>query len=126
MELRMCKYTDNSWTVSKMRHTKSVFQWLSNVSSMSQEDREYFPIDVDRFNWQKFAPKYAIGLRKYIAKEPMDNLDRAKRKLEKLRIAHYCVLVIYYSLLAIFYFYLFKLCGINAYAQRVYGTMISA
>lgn len=88
---------------------------------MDERDRLYFPIDIGHFNWNKFTPHYTLGIRKYIAKESLENMDRAKRKHFQLKIAHYVVLVVYYSLLATFYYYLLKLFGVTSYFQNLFN-----
>lgn len=85
---------------------------------MSQHDQEFFPCDVNRYDFKEFSYKYLWGLRTYIAKEPIDNMDAAKRKLVRLKIAHYSVLVVYYFFVGLFYYYLFKLFGVNSFVQN--------
>lgn len=89
---------------------------------MSLHDQEFFPCDVSRYDFKEFSYKYLWGLRTYMLKEPIDNIDAARRKLFILRIAHYVVLVFYYFFVAVFYYTLFKLIGLNNYVQNVYQS----
>ncbi len=87
---------------------------------MSAYDQEFFPCDVNRYDFKEFSYKYLWGLRTYIAKEPIDNVDAAKRKLIKLKIAHYSVLVVYYFFVGMFYYYLLKLFGVSNFLRNAY------
>lgn len=90
---------------------------------MSSYDQEFFPCDVNRYDFKEFSYKYLWGLRTYIAKEPIDNMDAAKRKLIKLKIAHYSVLVVYYFFVGLFYYYFFKLMGLSNFLQNAFQFM---
>lgn len=86
---------------------------------MTPHDRNYFPVDVGRLDWDKFSPKYALGLRMYIAKEPMDNLEQARRKFVKLQAAHYAILVVYYVLMAGFYYLILRQMGVVGFCRNL-------
>lgn len=73
---------------------------------MTPYDRQYFPCGVERLDFPAFSVPYAMGLRRYIAKEEQDTLPAAHRRLTILRVAHYAVLVVYYALIAAFYYYI--------------------
>ncbi|KAJ6641422.1 Fatty acyl-CoA reductase wat [Pseudolycoriella hygida] len=88
------------------------------IARMSPYDQEFFPCDVNRYDFKEYSYKYLWGLRTYIAKEPIDNLEAAKRKLIKLKIAHYSVLVVYYFFVGLFYYYLFQLFGVNTFLRN--------
>lgn len=92
---------------------------------MSTHDQEYFPCDVNRYDFKEYSYKYLWGLRTYIVKEPIDNVDAARRKLFKLRIAHYFVLVFYYFFIAVFYYHVFQLLGLNNYLRHVYRFLFA-
>lgn len=91
---------------------------------MDERDRTFFPVDVGSFSWTKFAPAYSLGIRKYIAKESMDNLDSARRRFFYLRIAHYIALVFYYAFLAIFYYYVMKFFGLHSYVKNAINMLV--
>lgn len=93
--------------------------------SMDERDRKFFPVDVGHFSWQQFAPAYSYGIRKYIAKEPIENVGKARQKMFYFRIAHYVVLVFYYAFLAIFYYYVMKFVGLDSYAKNVINVLLS-
>lgn len=80
---------------------------------MSKYDQSYFPSDVRKFNWDSYCYNYNLGLLRYIGKDTLDDFEPARRRMKKIYVAHFFVLVIYYSLLALFYFYLGRLLGIN-------------
>lgn len=90
---------------------------------MTPHDQEFFPCDVNRYDFKEFSYKYLWGLRTYIAKEPIDNMDAAKRKLIKLKIAHYSVLVVYYFFVGLFYYYISKLIGLSDLLENVFNFL---
>lgn len=80
---------------------------------MNEYDKTFFPSDVRKFDWDSFCYDYNMGLLRYIGQDNLENVEHARKRMRKFRIAHFFVLVIYYSLLALFYFYLGRLLGIN-------------
>lgn len=90
------------------------------ASRMISHDQEFFPCDVQRYDFKEFSYKYLWGLRTYIANEPINNLEAAKRKRIKLKIAHYSVLVVYYLFVGLFYYQICKLFGVNKFLQNVF------
>lgn len=94
------------------------------IFSMDERDRKFFRVDVGGFSWQKFAPAYSLGIRKYIAKESMENMDRAKQRYFYLRIAHYVVLVFYYAFLATFFYYVMKFFGLDSYTKNAINIFV--
>lgn len=81
---------------------------------MNEHDQSYFPSDVRKFQWDAFCYNYNLGLLRYIGKETLQDFEPARRRMRKFYVAHCFLLVIYYSLLATFFFYLGRLFGINA------------
>lgn len=80
---------------------------------MNEYDKRYFPADVRNFEWDSFCYNYNLGLLRYIGKDNLNNFEPARRRMRKFRIAHFFVLIFYYTLLALFYFYLGRLIGVN-------------
>lgn len=80
---------------------------------MCEYDKQFFPSDVRKFNWDAYCYNYNLGLLKYIGNETLDDFEPARRRMRKFYIAHFFVLCIYYSLLATFWFYFGRLFGIN-------------
>ncbi|XP_062553532.1 fatty acyl-CoA reductase wat-like [Armigeres subalbatus] len=82
-------FTTNQWTFDNTRMRK-VYE------SMSEDDKQCFPADVRLVKWADFMNIYVLGLRKYILKENMNNLDQALRKFRTLKMAHYTVVTLIY------------------------------
>lgn len=80
---------------------------------MCEHDKLYFPSDVRNFNWDAYCYNYNLGLLKYIGRDTLNDFEPARQRMRKFRVAHYFVLVIYYSLLATFYYYMGRLFGVN-------------
>lgn len=81
---------------------------------MTAADKKFFPSDVRKFDWDSYCYNYNLGLLRYIGNENLDDFDGARRRMRKFRIAHFFVLIIYYSILALIYYGLGRLFGINA------------
>lgn len=80
---------------------------------MNEYDKKFFPSDVRKFDWDKFCTSYALGIMHYLGKDDLEDFGPARRMTRIFRIAHFFVLVFYYSLLGLFYFYLGRFLGIN-------------
>lgn len=89
------------------------FVFFAFLFRMNDYDKQYFPSDVRKFQWDSYCYDYNLGLLRYIGNEVLNDFEPARRRMRKFYIAHFFVLVIYYSLLAIFYFYMGRLFGIN-------------
>lgn len=48
---------------------------------MSDEDRRLFNCDIKQIDWEAFCHNYALGIRKFMIKEPMSNLNKARARL---------------------------------------------
>lgn len=64
---------------------------------MTEQDRIYFPCDLDGFDWTAFSHKYLHGMRAYVLKDGLDkkSISMAKQKYFKFKIAHYVFLTIW-------------------------------
>lgn len=82
---------------------------------MTPFDRDYFAVGAKRLDFPAFSTAYALGMRTYISKEKMDNLDAARRKFFWLKVMHYASLVVYYGLIAAFYYLLLRKLGVIAF-----------
>ncbi|XP_031634319.1 fatty acyl-CoA reductase wat-like [Contarinia nasturtii] len=80
---------------------------------MCDHDKAYFPSDVRNFQWDAYCYNYNLGLLRYIGNETIEDFEPARRRMRKFHIAHLFVLAIYYTLLALLYYYLGRLFGIN-------------
>lgn len=52
-------------------------------SCMSKEEQEIFYCDMSRVDWDDYIAKYWLAIRKWIFKEDMDNLQKARDRLKK-------------------------------------------
>lgn len=74
---------------------------------MTDADSKFFPCDMRKINWDAFFTVYIVGLRRYMAKEDLTNVESAKRRYKRLAIIHYTLLFIFYvSLLCLIYQFL--------------------
>ena len=92
-----------------------------NLFSMTPADRQYFPSDVRQYDWKEFSYNYYLGLLRYIGKEKLDDSEACNRRMQKLVIAHYAVLIVYYLLIALFWYSMSHLFGLNGFIKRTYA-----
>jgi fatty acyl-CoA reductase len=52
-------------------------------SSLSKEEQEIFYCDMSHVDWNDYFGKYWLGIRKWALQEDLDNLQEAKRRLQK-------------------------------------------
>lgn len=93
------------------------------MNRMNEHDKIHFPSDVRKFHWDSYCYNYNLGLLRYIGNEALEDFEPARRRMRKFHIAHKFVLIIYYSLLALFYFYLGRLFGINNLISSQYNRI---
>lgn len=94
-------FTTNQWTFKNTRMRK-VYE------SMSEDDKECFPADIKLVKWADFMHIYVLGLRKYILKENLNNLDQALKKFRILKLAHYTVKTVAYLTITLVAFVLLR------------------
>ncbi|XP_058829529.1 fatty acyl-CoA reductase wat-like [Topomyia yanbarensis] len=94
-------FTTNEWIFlnDKMRKVHD---------SMLQEDREFFAADAKNLKWSYFFHTYLLGLRRYILRESLNNLEQAKKKYLKLKIAHGFLLGFIYSVFLVIIYFVFR------------------
>ncbi|KAI2564986.1 fatty acyl-CoA reductase 2 [Homo sapiens] len=56
---------------------------------MSPEDQRVFNFDVRQLNWLEYIENYVLGVKKYLLKEDMAGIPKAKQRLKRLRNIHY-------------------------------------
>lgn len=69
-------FSTNEW---KFDNSNTQELWLS----INQEDRELFPFSIKDIDWSLYIRNYFNGIRKYILREELDNLEKAKAKHRK-------------------------------------------
>ncbi|KAG8225251.1 hypothetical protein J437_LFUL008789 [Ladona fulva] len=55
---------------------------------MPSSDKKVFPLDVSRLDWNDYVRSYVLGIRKYVLKDPMETLNKARQKLKRLYWMH--------------------------------------
>ncbi|XP_013843790.1 fatty acyl-CoA reductase 2 isoform X3 [Sus scrofa] len=59
------------------------------MSELSPEDQRVFNFDVRQLNWLEYIENYVLGVKKYLLKEDMAGIPKAKQHLKRLRNIHY-------------------------------------
>lgn len=70
------------------------WEWSINntemlMAELSPEDQRVFNFDVRHMNWLEYMENYVLGVKKYLLKEDMSGIPKAKEHLKKLRNIHY-------------------------------------
>ncbi|KAF3424512.1 hypothetical protein E2986_09267 [Frieseomelitta varia] len=63
-------------------------------NKMNSVDKEIFCVNVQNLDWDEYFYQYVRGLRLYILKDPMDTLQASQKRIRKLRVAHYLIVLI--------------------------------
>lgn len=80
---------------------------------MDKSDRAFFALDLSAasFDWNDYGYKLALGLKRYILGENLNNREEAQRRQRKYRLAHGGVLVAYYATMVALVAVVFRGCG---------------
>lgn len=78
---------------------------------MNDEDRRLFNCDISSLDWKEFISDYVVGVRKFLLKEPMDNLAKARKNLNFVYYRNLSLQVL--SLATITYYCLAPFCNLN-------------
>lgn len=70
------------------------WEWSTNntemlLSELSPEDQRVFNFDVRQLNWLEYIENYVLGVKKYLLKEDLAGIPKAKQHLRRLRNIHY-------------------------------------
>ena len=63
-------------------------QWSHNnydtlLSLLSKEDKQMFNFDVTSFDWDKYISIGCMGIKKYVFKDDLSNLPRARQNIKR-------------------------------------------
>lgn len=86
---------------------------ISFANRMTKDDMKFFPSDTRNYNWEDYRYNYHLGLLRYIGQDTLDEFGPARKRMFRFKIAHFFVLIVYYSFLASIYYFFGELCGIN-------------
>ncbi|KAF7284719.1 fatty acyl-CoA reductase wat-like [Rhynchophorus ferrugineus] len=64
------------------------------LEEMTDKDKELFFMDLRKLDWDKFFQSYLIGIRMYLMQDPMDTLERSKKRWNRFYYAHQCLKVV--------------------------------
>lgn len=85
-------FSNKEWTFINDRLLKL---W----DSQDNQDKELFNFDVSQISWEYFAQAHCLGLRVYLVKDDIHTLPAARKKWEKLYVAHNALLLLVYAFL---------------------------
>lgn len=80
-------FATNEWQFHN-QNMKRLYRELNGA------DQKEFNFDVDSIDWPEYVQKYCHGIREFILKEDVSNLDQAKRHLKRLKYINYVTNVV--------------------------------
>ncbi|XP_055382887.1 putative fatty acyl-CoA reductase CG5065 [Condylostylus longicornis] len=93
MGLEMLQYyTMKTWVFKNERLEKLQLK-------LNSRDQEKFECFLDQVCWENFIRSYMLGIRRYILKEPMDNIPKCKKIHRALYALHIIAQIAFYILL---------------------------
>ncbi|XP_055475263.1 fatty acyl-CoA reductase 2-like [Psammomys obesus] len=82
-------------TISMLEYfINNSWEWSTNntemlLSELSPEDQRVFNFDVRQLNWLEYIENYVLGVKKYLLKEDLAGVPKARQHLRRLRNIHY-------------------------------------
>lgn len=71
---------------------------------MNDEEKRVFYFDMEDLVWEEALQGISFGLRLYAHKDPKETIEPARRRMFKLKIAHYVLVsLLFYLVLLILY-----------------------
>lgn len=95
-------FTHNQWTF-KNENTKRLWKQIDDA------EKEVFTFDMKGFDWEHALVDCCVAVRKYLIKDPKETIERGKKKMFKLKIAHYSLIAVLVCLLVWFLSWLYSL-----------------
>lgn len=75
------------------------------------------------FDWSDYSYKHALGLKRYVLGENLNDREEAEKRQKKYRLAHGGVLIVYYAAVVFVYSMLFWALGGCAVSKRFVATV---
>jgi len=72
---------------------------ISLYDSLNETDKKLFNFDIRQVNWRTYTHNFYIGLRRHLMKEEDDNVPKALKHMQRLKIGYAVVKLISISLL---------------------------
>lgn len=54
------------------------------INKLNSEDQKIFNFNVKRINWPSFIEKYCLGAKRFILKEDIGKIDKARKSLKRI------------------------------------------
>lgn len=100
------KLYDKVWKMIETLHFFTTRGWTFNAkgmpelfSRMTPEDQKEFNFDVSQIHWDSYLFDYVMGIKKFILKEDVEHLDRARVQLCRQRMKRQSVAALLYAAL---------------------------
>ncbi|KAJ1355437.1 hypothetical protein KIN20_012834 [Parelaphostrongylus tenuis] len=101
------------WRMVETLHYFTTHEWTFRSKNLpklwealSVEDQQIYNFDIRQLDWNSYLFDYVMGIKRYILKDELENLQAARANLARMRI--------YRTLLtAVFWYMIVRLCGLN-------------
>lgn len=90
--------------------------------SLSESDRRDFCFDASLVNWHEFIESYVLGIRRFIFKEELTTIDKARRNLRALYWQHRLVQLI--AVMSLWHFLALRHAPLRQFWSRALRVMV--
>ncbi|KAL2741576.1 fatty acyl-CoA reductase wat-like isoform X2, partial [Vespula squamosa] len=77
-------------------------KWNELMRKLTSEDRELFFCDMKDLIWSNYFPRYFLGVREYILKDPIETLPQARLKWRRLYWMHQALKLVIFCVFLVF------------------------
>lgn len=92
-----------------------------NVKQMA--DGNEFNCDISHMDWDSYVENYMLGIRKYVLKDGLESLMKARKKLKTLYILKRILQVFLLGLFLYFVHYIFDITTISTKFNKIIGAL---
>ncbi|XP_050422306.1 fatty acyl-CoA reductase wat-like [Adelges cooleyi] len=85
-------FSDKEWTFINDRTLKL---W----DTLDSQDKELFNFDIHQLSWEYFSQAHCLGLRVYLVKDDIHTLPSARKRWERLHLAHKALMAVTYGVI---------------------------
>ncbi|PIC16340.1 hypothetical protein B9Z55_022980 [Caenorhabditis nigoni] len=92
------------WKMIETLHFFTTRGWSFNANGMPElydrmtpEDQKEYNFDVRQVNWDSYLFDYVMGIKKFLLKENLENLDRSRAHLCRLRLKRQAIFALVYA-----------------------------
>lgn len=85
-------------------------------------DREYFPCDVRKYNWDTYSFNYYHGIKRYLGNDDINQTQKYVFKAKVLTVVHLIIKTLYYMFLSYLGYIILKKVGLFNYIANIFDV----